>query len=269
MDRRIPRVERSLPKKLFVAVYWTLIIPIIIAYIAVMIVCHLTFLLVTLPWTLYFYTANWGLLSRDRKMTRVYAEQIQTTNLTVNNMLTDIRQPEHLSKSPHIDFYPHKAKRWFVFVPFLISVQGTDYTYPPLTELFTRLEDSGWRRKNIYELFAAMTNDGAAREKINEVKQRVCRGEITTKMTHLWSVPVAPLAAWVEAPPNMWTANRAVVDVDMSDTMWILSRHALIRARNRETLQALDLLNQYLGMWKFVKTEDDLRVEGYWQYIVL
>jgi hypothetical protein len=244
-------------------------IPILVAYIAVMIAGQVTLLLVTSPWTLYFYTANWGLLSRDRKTTRAYAERIQMTNPTVNNMLAYVRRSGHLSKSAHLHFYPHKAKRWFVFVPFLISMQGTDYTFPPLTELFTRLEDSGWKRKDVYALFAAMTSDGATREKINEVRRRVCRGEITTKMIHMWGVPLEPLGAWVEAPPNMWTANRAVVDVDMSDTTWILAGGALIRARDRETLKALDMLNQYLGMWKFVKTEDDLRVEGYWQYIVL
>jgi hypothetical protein len=157
-------------------------------------------------------------------------------------------------------------------IPFLGFYQNTEYTYPLLTALFMGMEEAGWKRQDVYDLFAEMTSDGAARENIYDVKRRVCRGDIITKAEGGFlasATPLKMLGAWAEAPPNMWKANRAVVDVDMTDTLWILHRYALIRPRDKKTLDALERLNLYLCMWKFVKTEEDLRVEGYWQYIVL
>ena len=154
VDRGIFQVKRSSLSTLAVAISVIVMIPIFIACVAVAAVGTLVLRLVTLPWTWYFYSANWGRLSKDRATTRTYAEQFQTTNLTVNNMLTYMDRSESERASARvpraISFYPHKTKTVVCCIPFLGFYQNTEYTYPLLTALFMGMEEAGWKRKDVH-----------------------------------------------------------------------------------------------------------------------
>lgn len=263
----IPRVEPSLLRKILVGIYALLVaLPLGLAAFGVIGVIYLALNIVALPWTLIFYSSNWGLKSRDRKITRVYAEQAQTTNPTINNMLRLL--PSTGAISPHIQFYPHRAERSFFCFPGFGAFSVTRYTYPKISELFSGLEDAGWQREMIYDLFSQVINDEAGREKIKEVRRRVCRGDVISKIGLLLHLPLL-LFSWVDPPVNMWKADRAVVDVDMTSVDWILAGNSLIRPRDMKTLIALDKLNGFFGIWKFVQNEGDLNATGCWQYIVM
>lgn len=266
----IPRVNVHPAISILVGIYLILGLLVILAFMGLWLWFVIMSGVITLPWTFFFYSSNRGLLSKDRKTTRQYAGTIQTRN-DVLDMLQCGNPNFPGAVTGKIPFYPHKPEVDCMGIPGVMWASSTTYTFPPITGVFTALEESGWKRESVYDLFIHMIPDGAGREAITKVKKRVCRGDISSKL-----INILHLLIWVYwwlpakvAKARIWKANRPVVDVDLKDTKWILSGHCLIRPRDKKTLYALGKLNGYLGMWKFVTEEEDLREEGYWQYIVL
>jgi hypothetical protein len=261
-----PTVPRSIGVKILVAGFWILLTPFIIADLAVVVVFLLVYMIVTLPWVLVFYSSNRGLLERDQQTGMIYAEQAERTNMTVNRLVQQVRAGRGVPNN--VRFFPHESEYDCACVPGVAMVESTAYRYPVFSLVLMLMADAGWRRGHIYDVFIQVLDDAEGREKITEIKRKVCRGNIAID-PKFFVAPFIPLVKRVEAQPNLWKADRSVVDVDMNDAKWILAEGALIRPRDRDTLIALDKLNMSLGMWKWVTKVEELKEPGYWQYIVL
>lgn len=267
----IPRTRQSLPMKFLIKLYTMLITPIILIYAFLLFFLWCIFIILTLPWTLVFRSSNWGLSSRDNETTWAIAEQIPSANPAVHYLLVFVRTNGENRRPPGgINYFPHRRKRRVFCIPGVVSYSETKYTFPLLSFVLASMGAAGWRREDIYDLFAEITTDGASRNKINEVKRRVCRGKITHGSgLRALIKPMEMLVSWTKGPVDMLHYTQNVLDVDMTDVRWILIPHAIIRPRNKAVLNALELLDNQLQMWKFVTKEEELRERGYWQYIVV
>jgi hypothetical protein len=240
--------------------------PLIFLDAVVAIVFFLVYTVITLPWALVFYSSNQGLLEVDKETEMMYVEQAESTDLTVKRMIQYVRAERRVPNN--VRFFPHESEYECAVIPFVARVEQTTFRCPTFSLVLMLMADAGWKRGDIYDVFIQALNDAEGREKVTEIKNEVCRRNIAVNADY-FITPLIPLVDLVQARPNIWRADRGVVDVDMNDAKWILAEGALIRPRDKKTLVALDRLNTSLGMWKWVTRVEDLEEPRYWQYIVL
>ena len=127
---------------------------IVIFTLAAALAIFLPYILITLPYTLVFFSSNWSMRSKHGPAVETYLhyfEQLHPDLMAYVVAAHDCRSGSGGGAMPNmIKYWPHKTKR--TFIPLIIvNITEERTTFAHAAGLFARLEEVGFPRKLVWE----------------------------------------------------------------------------------------------------------------------
>ena len=247
-----------------------------------MVIYILIVFFVTLPYSLYHFSANWGIRRKDMPVVQKYLDCFQSQNPSLASHLAQaFQKPEWKSRNcpDCVRFWPHKSETEYACIPFIASASVTDYTFSLAAGLFFMLEELGFQRRMLWEFLMneVETNFSVSEEDkvdFRRVMEKLCTGYVIEMMLpKQWKDRDAtkdPEKGF--SLPNDVPMGSQIVPFREGDGMqWILNERALIVPMDWTAYRkASGLLN--FGLWSAVKKDLDLEdgsLAGSWQCVDL
>jgi hypothetical protein len=252
----------------------TFIVPAIILVIVVAVV--LFFLL--LPYSLWFYSPNFGLRKKDMAIVSVYLDAFQQLHPDLVRETNAARQREMTDRMllQKIRFWPNEKDSTTICIPCIGTITETTYQFSAAAGLFALLEGYGMKRRVLWQFLkeTVETNWGgvgeAEKARFREVEQKMCNHTLTDHVTPAEAVRYI-LWGWVRKRaeeykiPDEGFGGMRVVPVQRDRVDWVLDRGVLLAPTDFWTQKLLKDLPK--DIWGKAEKERDLEkgVGGYWQ----
>ncbi|KAJ9606486.1 hypothetical protein H2200_009447 [Cladophialophora chaetospira] len=274
MARPSERPQRPEPPERF-KILRTVVIIIASPIFTILFIVTLAILrLLVLPYTLFYYSAHWGLRKRDFAVVQLYLDHFQALHADLI---------AHFSRDfSSLDEARITAPRVIRFWPMLIGqadieggspvgiVRTWGHVFSGATALFVCLDGVGFSRKQLYALLQreveAKVPSLTAEEKANfqRVKDKICENNLYAKL-----IPTTDPSGFT-LPTD--AGEKIVVPVRNYAVDWVVEGPGvLVVPMDTRTLACFQRMTRLLPVWKKVETDEDLVMgaEGMWQMVDL
>ncbi|KAL1849598.1 hypothetical protein VTK73DRAFT_9869 [Phialemonium thermophilum] len=167
-------------------VFWLVAFPLLLA-------ADLVFVIVTLPYTLFYFSSNWSMLAKYNPPVELYLSHFERHHPYLMTYVAYGNEAANRSNSepPGISFWPHKTRRMFLYL-FCVGVSSTSWQVMHSAAFFARLEAAGWDRRVLWsflrdsvERHGQVTPEQSAA--FDAVMQRMTTHHIVTKVADVYA----------------------------------------------------------------------------------
>jgi hypothetical protein len=250
---------------------------IVLPAIIVLIPIYLLVQLLGLPYTIYYYSPNWGLSESDMPAVQLYIDHFQSL---YPDLISSVAEAHKLAgridkqKLRAIDFWPHGKS--LEIRPSLLPVNvDKQWTFSQATGLLCRLETVGWRRVVVWAFLRDTVEQSGRvsqeqKERFATVMEKMCNHDLKAGFFSICN----------KALPSSWQRLRGgdrdmpmgipVVQVREDSLQWLLQKGTFLVAENSRAKQRMRALSRF-QLWGKVSKDVDL-VEGLggkWQLLDL
>ena len=261
--------------KFFYIVWWVIEnLLVIFVFLPLWLVLVLVLLILTLPYTLYYPSSNFSMMSADMPPVQLYLNHFESLYPELIASVAAAHRLKRKGRPPGIKFWPRKTDRYFLPMVF-VTITSTHWTFSQSAGLFARLEATQiWDRRVLWAFLRDKVEQAGL---VNEAEKAAFAAVMEKMCSHRLRDALAKLAVLTglngtKGKPN--ERNRSmpmgmpVVPVGNDSMEWILQKGAFL-VPNETVQPRLSSLHQLIrfNMWGGFKKDADLEngLGGYWQ----
>lgn len=240
------------------------------------------YIIITLPYTLFFFSANWSMQSKHFPPVEVYLAHFERLHpeLMAYVALAHERFRGQNTGSGGIEFWPHKTKHETVFL-IIATITETQWSFTQAAGFLARLEDAGWNRRLVWTFLRDRVEQaGVVSQEEREAFARVMElmnshrilnvsfghGTIWNSISlhfrgndHARQLEEAAAARYAHL-------GRPIEHAREDSLEWVLHRGAVVLPNNA-TRAALGRLAVFAPVWGAFKKDSDLEqgIGDFWQ----
>ncbi|KIJ42606.1 hypothetical protein M422DRAFT_254044 [Sphaerobolus stellatus SS14] len=260
----------SLPLSILYFIYYIFVnLALFFPYLLVAYFIYFIVVYLTLPYTLYYYSANYGMRPSDSRSMQVYIDAVQRNH----RFMDVVKNYNNAGNKPlRIEFYPHKRNG----PPYLPFCRGGHrrYTFSLLAGVLATLEECGWKRRVVYDFFHLLVEQSQVTPgpELHTISKKISSHAILTAVENaLVHTPIEAASRILlsSGKIQMWEGTGTEEMVTFEDLRWLANRGAVIRPQNVQVLLAIESLDKAVGggMWKFASASSDVKGD-HWQTVV-
>jgi hypothetical protein len=140
-------------------------------------------IILTLPYTLYYYSPNWGMRKRHMPPVQLYLDHFERLHPELISSVAEAHKFTRKGKPPGIKFWPVKNYEHVVIpIPFVATYSSKKWTFSQAAGLFGRLEASGVADRPV--LWTFLRDEVERAGLVNETEKEAFMKVMTMMCTH-------------------------------------------------------------------------------------
>lgn len=144
----------------------------------VLLAAALVFLIVTLPYTLFYFSSNFSLTGRDFQIVEAYLRHFERLHPDLIAYVAQAHESMGRGEPPGLSFWPRKSTHTFLAFPG-ISGSSSQWKFSHGAGFFARLEAAGFPRRAVWEFLRDQVEPSGL---VNEL-QKLDFNKLMDKMT--------------------------------------------------------------------------------------
>lgn len=249
---------------------------IVIIGIVVGLAIFFPYVIITLPYTLIFFSSNWSMRQKHAPAVETYLHYFEQLHPDLMAYVVAAHDACGGDAMPNmIKYWPHKTKR--TYLPLIVvNITEEQTTFKHAAGLFARLEEVGWKRKLVWEFLrdkveqsglptpeerAAFAKSMKVMNSHNIVSPQWGPGSIFQAVSRRFRDQEKRRAAQQEAETAAAAKyaylGRPVEHVRRDSLEWLLHRGALLLP-DEETRMAVRRLSGFVPVWAGFRKDSDL-----------
>ncbi|KAM7193647.1 hypothetical protein V8F20_008284 [Naviculisporaceae sp. PSN 640] len=270
-------------KTLWKVGYWLGHIPLIFIGTPLLAFVALLYIIITLPYTLLFYSAHWGLRHKYHSAVETYLAYFERLHPDLMAYVAACHTARaELNVHPMgVRRWPHRKKRTMICIPFVGSLTTTEWSFSTAAGLFAKLEAHGWRRRLVWTFLRDQVEQTGW--PTQEERESFARAMKVRNSHCIW--PEAGfLQRWFcfagdsngadaekerAAEERLASVGLPIVHVRNDSLDWLLQRGVLL-VPNDETRASMRQLVTFAPIWGRLPKGEDLEksaLSGTWQVV--